>query len=72
VNKKSTKKLTLNRETLRQLNSVEMTHVAGGSEETFCWSFCYSCLCPNTETCKSCDGTCATCVSCVSCFTCEC
>ena len=70
LNKKSTKKLTLNRETLRQLNSVEMTRVAGGSEETFCWSFCNSCLCPLTETCKSCGGTCPTGATCFTCLTC--
>jgi len=55
MDKKSVKRLVLNRETLRQLNSGAMSKVAGaGTEETLCWSFCYSCLCPLTETCKLC------------------
>jgi|GEM_PF-7003331 len=56
MNKKGIKKLALSRETLRLLSSAEMTRAAGGgTEETLCWSFCFSCLCPITQTCKTCD-----------------
>lgn len=56
MNKRIAKKLSLNRETLRQLNPEEMSRAAGASEESWCWSWCYSCLCPLTETCKLCPS----------------
>ena len=55
MNKRTVARLVLNRETLRQLSSGEMAKVAGGgTEETLCWSFCFSCLCEPTFTCKLC------------------